>query len=157
MHAQPQIRLPEETCTMVLHTIQTARTRIPGHDEDAVLALIQEGLILHAWNIGLGVAQDIRILPASLDHYERTRGSSPDPLTADQALLSIHTALGGKPFTTGRKLKLLFNCSSSHITNLINAGRIDLLPDTQWGKGPHGSPTITWLSIAKFISTSQIA
>ena len=79
--------------TLALATVETARLQLVGHDEDDIKALWEEGMILYAWNIGLGEAIEARLLPDSIAHYQRTLGSRPDPTTPAQVIAALLVAL----------------------------------------------------------------
>jgi len=150
---QRKLILPGETTTLVLSTVETARAQLPGHDEDDILAMIEDGQLEYAWNIGLGASRTIRIYPACIDHYLRTGGTRPFRGTCSD---HIRRSLGGKPFTTGTRLALLLNCGGTHVINLVEADALCLQPGTAWSPGPHGSPLITMQSIEQFFAQRRI-
>jgi hypothetical protein len=154
---QRKMVLPGEALSLVLMTIEAARATIPGHDEDDIIALVEEGAILFAWNIALGESREVRLYPDSVAHFASSGGHRPFPRTDNQVICHLLAQLtGGKPFTTGKRLALLLNCSSSHITNLIQAKRLALMPGTTYGPGKDGSPLITDFSVKKFFADTRI-
>jgi hypothetical protein len=157
MPAQPQFSLPDEKPTEVLWEISTARTHLLGENEDSILELIEVGFVLWAWNIGRIGSREVRIWPSSVGHYKVTWGSRLETTTEAQILTAIHAALGGKPFTTGDRLRLVLNCSSSHVTNLLKAKLLTPVPGTKWGPGPTGSAIITWASVEQFLKSRRLA
>lgn len=127
-------------------------------------------------------ARELRLFPACIEHYARTGGSRPfsfDGLTLPQisestnrrafrqalqesdfmfgqltqrvlaALLQGHT----KPFISGNTLRLLLNCGSTHLTNLIDAGALRQLPGTEYRRGPHGAALLDRDSVLQFLQS----
>lgn len=146
--AQRKLILPGETPTKVLLTVEAARVQLPGHTEDDILGLIEEGQIEWAWNIGLGETREIRIWPESLDRLLNPKV----PCCADPAA----SMLSGKPFVRGHLLRLLWNCSSTHVCNLVRCGQLTVVPGTRWGTGPQGSPVITSPSVTAFLHARRV-
>ena len=144
--------------TLALATVETARLQLPGHDEDDIKALWEEGMLLYAWNIGLGEAIEARILPDSIDHYKRTLGSRKDDRTPAQVTASLLRALRAdhKPVISARDLRLLLNCSSTQIYNLIEKRTLTTQPGTSWTTGPNGSALITVESFKQFLTNRRI-
>ena len=144
--------------TLALATVETARQQLPGHDEDDIKALWEEGHILYAWNIGLGEAIEARLLPDSIDHYKRTQGARPDPRTEPQVITSLLRALRveHKAIVCARALRLLLNCSSTQIYNLLDAKLLKIQPGTTWTTGPNGSAIITIDSFKTFLQTRRL-
>lgn len=145
--------------TLALATIETARHALPGHDEDDIIALIEEGFIAFAWNIALSTsaAREIRIWPACIDHYKRNLGHR--PFEADESIVTsdlVKAAVGDKPFATGSTLRLVLNCSSTHIINLIDHKRLAIQAGTKIERGPAGSPVITLSSLKTFLTSRRI-
>lgn len=151
---QRKMILDDPTLT-VLSTIADARAKLPGHDEDDILALIEEGIILHAWNIALKktAAREIRILPACIDHYKSTGGARPFPIGGPDPLAPILAT--DKPFILGARLKLILNCGATHIINLVDAKLLRVLPGTKYQRGPNGSPVIEMKSLLSFMQARQ--
>jgi len=157
--SQRKLVLPGERTTLVLATVASAREQLPGHTEDDVTALIEEGHLLHAWNIGLGQARDIRIWPECISHYLRTAGSQPStinhqpstrryPRTLDQVIAQMLQT--NKPYLTSSQLRLLLNCGPTHILHLVEAGALSLMPGTTYTRGPQGAALITIQSLKAF-------
>jgi hypothetical protein len=147
--------------------ISAARVELPGHDEDDILALIDDGLLLHAWNIATVAnsekkRREIRIFPACVDYYKRTQKKG-FPLSAGQALTQLFgrpldvIKPGEKPFVTSKRLSLLLNCGTTHIIGLIETKQLSVLPGTSWGTGPNGAALITLASIHQFFKTRALA
>ena len=144
--------------TLALATVATARHALPGHDEDDIKALWEDGQLLYAWNIGLGTAIEARILPDCIAHYKATGGSRQYPKTEAQvaAILLGQLVAPQWPVFSARRLRILLNCSSGQIYNLIDAKLLSIQPGTTWSTGPSGSATITVASFEKFLFTRRL-
>ena len=163
MNTLPKPASPQRHSTqrpgMVLASVSAARYVLPGLDENAILALVEDGQLLYAWNLGLGAARDMRIYPPCLVHYARTAGARPFPDTEDEvsaALLGTLHVTTSTAWVTGRMLSLLFNCSSTQIINMLDARLLKLLPGTGWKTGPNGSPHITADSLKQFLISRRL-
>lgn len=173
---QRKFVLPGERPTLALLTIAAARAHLPGHDEDDIVSLIEEGKLLYAWDIGLGAAREIRILPDCVDHYARTFGRQPYRQTDAQVWATLCSAIhvsapcvgdpargrastggpcGPSTFVTSRALSLLLCCGSTHILNLIRAKSLSIVPGTTWSTGQHGAALITLQSLQTFFETTR--
>ena len=146
---------------LALATVHHARSLLPGHDEDDILALIEDGSLLYAWDIRGGdvsspASREIRILPACIEHYRLTGGHRPFPKSDHQVEADLLFNLGSKTFTTSRRLALVLNCSSTHVINLIEARQLAVLPNTTWGTGPNGAALVTIESVKTFFSSRRI-
>ena len=130
-------------------TIAGARDRLPGHDEDDVLALIEEtGGLTWAWNIGLGEAREVRILTKCVNYF----AAHGKPLNWDWPQVKDEILRGwSKPFIPGTRLQIILNCSSTHIINLIEGREMKVMPGTSWNTGPAGSPLIQTASFWEFL------
>jgi hypothetical protein len=160
MSPNPQRKLVlDDAPPLSLATIETARHELPGHDEDDIVALIEEGFIAFAWNIALSTsgARETRIWPACIDHYKRTLGRLPFDAPESVVISDLVRAVAGdKPFVLGSKLRLALNCSSTHIINLIGSKQLILMPGVAFRRGPGGSPLITVPSLQQFLSSSLL-
>ncbi len=138
---------------LVLLDMESTRAQLHGYDQDDLLALIEEGMILHAWDISLGRRGCLRIFPDCVLHYQRTLGSRPYPRTLDQVITQMLAVAGGKAWLTAEQLKHLFNCGGTHIYNLLSSGDLTAVSGTTRGCGPQGSARITIASVRKFFET----
>jgi hypothetical protein len=143
-------------------TVAGARDRLPGHDEDDVLALIEEtGGLTWAWSIGLSYTREIRILTKCVEHFAKT-GKGLD-WTFERVLKEVLRGYK-KPFITGTRLQIILNCSSTHIMNLLNSelrtsdakhwtpnSELRIVPGTSWTTGPQGSPLIVTATFVEFL------
>lgn len=147
-----QRKLILDDVSLVLATVETARHQLPGHDEDDIIALIEEGDLLYAWNIGLGGSREVRIFPDCLTHYRTSPGKAwKFPKTETQVIADLLGVNVEKPFIRSSTLRLILNCSSTHIINLVQSQSLRVLPNTTWGRGPSGSALITTTSLKQFL------
>jgi hypothetical protein len=148
---QRKMILPGEATRCVLLDIRGVRCRLPGHDEDDVLALIeQDGVLPWAWNIGLGTAREIRVLASCVDHYAETGKRIKLPWRDVLAEIFIGIT---KPFISGKEARMILNCSSTQISNFLNASELKPLAGTNWTTGPKGSAIISCESFAEFLAS----
>jgi len=143
----------ESLCPMI--TIEGARERLPGHDEDDILALIEEGAIEFAWNIGLGERREVRMLKRAVEFCAATGGAR--RLNWSDARVAAEVLKGSdKPWIEGVRLKLLLNCSSTQVISLVEAKALAVMPGTSWDRGPGNSPQISTESFKRFLVTRRI-
>jgi hypothetical protein len=162
----------DDSPTLVLATVEVARLHLPGRDEDDIAALIDDGF-LAAWDISTAghrpsgdegqKRREVRLFPDCIAWYARTRGKSPYPKTESQILSELlaptRSALapnGEKPFMPSTKLRLLLNCSSTLIIELILAKQLSVVPGTSWTTGPNGAAQITISSITSFLKSRRL-
>lgn len=151
---QTKMILPGEKVFCPMTTVSGVRDRIAGLDEDDVVALIEEtGELTHAWNIGLGGSSERRILTRCVEHFART--GRPLILSQAQVLKEIFAGYD-KPFLTGTRVRLILNCGSTHIINIVEAGDLSTVPGTSWNTGPNGSPLITRESFIAFLNGRKL-
>lgn len=144
--------------TLVLATVSSARHYLPGHDEDDILALIEEfGFIAFAWNIALTktASREIRIFPGCLEWYARTHGRGQYSRTEDQVFADLLAPIR-QDFIKGKTLGLILNCSGTHIINLIEARLLTLQSGTSWSAGRNGTPLITVASAKQFLTSRRL-
>lgn len=158
MTSTPQLQrkfpLRDKTLCPVL-TVSGVRSALPGHDEDDVLALIEDGSLEWAWNIALhvgdGIKKEPRILKSCVERY----GSiNHQPSTINP--LSEFFNGDDKPFLFGTTLRLLFNCSSTHVIALIEAKELRVQPGSSWDRGPGNSPLVTRSSVEAFMKRRRM-
>lgn len=148
----------DDSPALVLATVSDARAALPGHDEDDILALIEDGSLPFAWDIALRPgksAREFRLYPACVEHYRRTGGSRPYPDAArfDAVIVRLLGHHAGKPFLTSNTLRLLLNCGPTHIINLIDAGALKQMPGTVYRRGPNGAALVESYSFVRFLET----
>ncbi len=147
--------------------VETARFLLADYDvdEDAILRLIDDGVILHAWNIALTVGlikenvpvrREIRIWPDCLKWFCETNGRGEYKRTEGQVLDELFSRFAVRParheehHIRSTRLRRLLNCGSTHITNLIESKSLAVLPGTSWSTGPNGAALVTLSSIVSF-------
>lgn len=144
---------------IVLATIDAARHSLPGHDEDDIISLIEEGFLAFGWNIALrekDAAREVRIFPDCMAWYSRSLGNGSYERTTDDVLAALLKQNGDKPFIRGSVLRLILNCSSTHLIRLVDAKLLSLLPDTDYGRGPSGTPMVTVASVRSFLKARRM-
>ena len=123
--------------------------------EDEVIALIEEGKLSYAWNIGLGEdRREIRILRQSIDAFwEQPRGT---PIPESQAFKLLLPPGHDKPYLTNPQLQRALNCVSDHVLHLVAARELTLQPKTDYGRGPNGAALITVVSFRMFLNSRRL-
>jgi hypothetical protein len=148
--------LPGEKVFCPMTTIAGVRDRIAGLDEDDVLAQIEEtGGLAWAWNIAsdLSGAREVRVLTRCVEHFSTT--GKPLKWSFERVLDEIFAGFD-KAFLQGTRVKLMLNCSSTHVINLILAKALKTVPGTSWNTGPAGSPVITRESFVQFLNDRRL-
>ena len=109
-------------------------------DEDGVLHLIEDGQLEFAFNVAMpgADARELRIWSGSIRKYvaagivnrlpadqvdDSVRAKSSKISTVDQVVADILPGMGVE--ITAVALKRAFNCSSTHVHNLIGAGALE--------------------------------
>ncbi len=143
MTASLQRKLPladASLCTLL--DIGGVRAELPGHDEDDVLALIEDGFIGVAFDIGLQARREIRVWRKSVDLFRATGGSRRVNHDWSQVVREILCGWD-KPAIPGTRVKLLLNCSSTHVIHLVEDRQLQLMPGTSWDVGRGNTPQIS--------------
>ena len=146
MTAALQRKLPltdASLCTLL--DIGGVRAELPGHDEDDVLALIEDGYIGVAFDIGLQARREIRVWRKAVEFFKTTGGSRRMPVEWPVVIREILCGYD-KPVIPGTRVKLLLNCSSTHVINLVEDRQLLLQPGTSWDVGRGNTPQITLTS-----------
>lgn len=151
---QTKMLLPGEKTRCVMLDVNGVRARLPGHDEDDVLALIeQDGLLPWAWNIatreGANHAREIRVLANCVEHYAATgkRIKVSWRAVLDEIFLGC-----AKPWITGKDARLILSCSATQVSNLLDAKELLELSGTIRTTGPNGSALISCDSFVAFLT-----
>lgn len=116
-------------------------------DEDEVLALVEEGRLLWAWNIALNPARgckELRMLPACVAGNMRGEECRLDWRGVKELLVPPSGAV-----LLGTEVYRVLNCSGSHVYALAAAGALKLV--TQCRPGPGGAGRICCRSWAEFL------
>ncbi len=144
----PLVRSDRRRC--VLATIEDARRQLKdwAADEDVVLDLIETGALQFAWDIALASERRAwRILPECIDHFDRTDGSRPFPLTEAKAYARVLEGCGD--LLTVREISNLLNCGPTHVANLIAAKQFSVGRVTPCAPGATTIPRAAFLSFLK--------
>lgn len=130
-------------CTLL--DIGGVRAELPGHDEDDVLALIADGFLGVAFDIGLQSRREVRVWRKAVEFLKATGGSRRMPVDWPQAVREILCGWD-KPVIPGTRVKLILNCSATHVINLVEDKQLLLQPGTSWDVGRGNTPQITTAS-----------
>jgi len=126
--------------------------------EDQVLALIESGDLLWAFNIAKAGchARTVRIWTRSLETYEESRansGTTPQDMPGWEAV--EESIFPTRETLTAIDLARVFNCSSSHLLALVMSGSFRLAKGG-WRPGPGGSPVIETASVKAWLKSRRI-
>lgn len=143
--------------TRALVSLDVVKTELMDYTEDQILTFVfamSNGLPMlgPVWNIATEKAKraERRVLMACVREFKA--GKVPARLTKAQCLEAILPH--AKPFLTGMELQRAFNCSSTHIMNLIAEERLATV-NREWHPGRNGSPLITHASVIQFLTATQ--
>lgn len=158
MIAAPQRKtLLNDTTLCVLLTVGGCREQLPGHDEDDVLACCLERTLDWSFDIGRGGRRDVRVLPSALKFFKLCGGTRHRGLPWAEALEEIFRGVEDKPWIEGERARLILNCSSTHLLNLVEDGELETMPGTKWRRGPGGSPQVKREAFADFLKRRRIS
>lgn len=145
--------------TCVLLTTGGVRAELTLLDEDDVLAAVLDHTLAPAFDLGLGGRRDLRVLPSALDFYRQTLGSRRRRISERELLEEL--LRGQKPadqrpgnsegWLAGEAVRLILNCGSTHLINLIDDGELAQMPGTSYRRGPNGSAQIPVASLKDFL------
>ena len=125
---------------------------VDGADQDEVLCRLQDGRIAWAWDLGCDRSnrQFVRIWRECLNPNSKAQEAS-----FDQVMRAIY----GEPrkYVEGVSLAgAIWICSTELVVDLCREGSLEVLPGTTWGRGPYGTPLITWASLMHFMKERRI-
>jgi hypothetical protein len=136
-----------------------------GLNEDYILGLIADRALSFAWNVALRplaarprarqARREVRILVASIHHYI-AHGSKPHDLAEPAAVKLLLPPGHEKPFLTTGELQRALNCVNDHILHLVEAGALQLQPNTTYRRGPNGSALVTLASFQTFLKHRRL-
>lgn len=162
---QPELRLRDARLAQRMMAISAVRDALE-EDENTIDDLIRDGWIGWAWDIKTRAAtrREVRVLARCVadvkPHLVHYTGWNPAPEELPgYSLGQVVGMLFGKerPFVTGKEFYRAFNCDSGHMINLVLEKSLARLPQTDWRRGPGGSPVIGWASLVRFIEERRIA
>lgn len=137
--------------------IAGARAALPGHDEDDILALVEERY-LEAFDLSYNLVvarRECRVLKASVEHFQQTGGSRPARWSVEKILAEVLKGWA-KPWMEATRVKLLLNCSSTHIYSLLENRDLRVMPGTTWDRGPGNSAQIEMESLKRFLKGARL-
>lgn len=128
-----------------------------------VMALIEEGRLRFAWNIGGRRVRNrtVRILTQSLREFQ---SGQPTPNTTaeedfQQAVRQIFPAVSrasGLATVRATTIAKRFSVSSSHVLHLIDQRELRALRGTVRRPGPTGSPAVEFASVVEFLRKRRL-
>jgi hypothetical protein len=98
-----------------------------------------------------GARRELRILVESIQHYDKTSRSFRIEWPALFRNLTPHD----KPILEGTEIKAILTCDDETITNLIRAGRLQVVCGTTFGRGRNGTPIVTMESYERFLKQRE--
>lgn len=131
----------------VLLTVGGVREQLPGFDEDDVLAAVLDHTMSPAFDLGMGGRRDLRVSPSAVEFYRKTGGSRRRRISDAEMFTEVlrgcspHGPLG-QTWIAGERVRMILNCSSTHLINLIDDGELEQMPGTNYRRGPNGSAQI---------------
>ncbi|HLH53449.1 MAG TPA: hypothetical protein VKY92_07525 [Verrucomicrobiae bacterium] len=136
----------------------TVLSLIPVSRQEDVIALIEDGSLAWAWNIGLSPRnREVRVLAESVNAFlagEPGPFASSDEDEFNRVLPLIFPEDG--PEITAAKIARSFNTGTDHIISLGRAGEIRFVKGTPHGPGPLGSPRFEFASVVNFIRDRRL-
>ncbi len=136
-------------CVNPLVSVPVAQALL-GKDEDEITEAAEDGLLV-AWNIGLGIRREIRILYPSLVWFATLQNVFPgEPAGIVDSLLPPDA-----PCDT-LTLRTTLSCSGTHVGNLIRSKAFSLAPGARLRPGVGGQAAVDRLSVAKWLKSRAI-
>jgi hypothetical protein len=134
-----------------LMPIAAVMWRLDRH-ENAVLAMIEEGELLFAFDVRAPKAlkPSPRVLAQSVEDYlAGNRPRDEDEQTEWRRIVSL--IFPDKPVLVKYELARLLNCGRQHATDLVYARQFRLVPGSRIRPGPGGSAQIETASVEKWL------
>lgn len=159
--------LPQLSFALPVVNLWTA-VAATGARQDEVLAMIQDGRLLYAWDIGSRSSgkQLVRILARSIADFQQGRTASlASRMRAgaeefNQVLKELFPAVSYKPHGPATIRAATFTrrlCAShDHVLGLCREGSLRFAKGTKCTTGPHGSPEIEFASVVEFLRQRRI-
>ena len=122
--------------------------------EEQVLALVESGDLLWAWDVAAPNAnrREIRILGQSINAY---LAGNPGPDIPPEGVMRLLFP-EGHPTLSASELARRMNLCSTHMLTLCRSGCLRLVPGARVRRGPSGSPQVELSSVAKFLEQRRI-
>jgi hypothetical protein len=132
-------------------------------DAREVAELAETPGMLIAWNIAVddslrsGTRHDphppkcLRILTRAIEHYRATLGSRRLEMEWPDVFRLLLPPGHSSEALLGTDIQRSLNCSDELVLDLIRAGKLDLVPNTIWKRGPAGSPQVLRASFERFL------
>mgnify|MGYP007046916596 CR=1 FL=1 len=126
--------------------------------EDKVIALVESGALLWAWDLRSPAARkaELRILVYSLLAYKSADATKFNPATATAAEVDSLILPHSRALLRGVELQRAWSISGSHVQNLIGQGLLVEATERAAKTGPNSSPFITRSSVVAFLQKRRI-
>jgi hypothetical protein len=141
-------------CVLLTPSGVRAELRTFHYDEHEITSLIEAHELAPAFNIGLGGRREFRVMPSALKFYQQTGGSRRRRMMRAEILEELYRGVSAHPVLDGEVIRRWLNCSSDHLTRLVDEGFLTQAPGTRYRKGPDGSPKILRGSFEEFLFNS---
>jgi excisionase family DNA binding protein len=117
-------------------------------DEDAILRLVDEGLLAWCFDVALRKgrgSKELRIFPQSVGNFRAQRNGHLEFEEVARALTRGETET-----ITAHEISAVLNVSSTHVYKLIAAGQLRAC--SNWRTGPRGSARVSVDSFVRFLA-----
>lgn len=126
--------------------------------EDEVLAAIESGRLLWAFNIAGSAAKSrlVRVLAASVQNMVDGKKLPPRPAAEEwqQVVRTIFPT--SAPSIPAKEIALAWSCSTTHLINLCDQRLLRLAKGTPRHSGPGGSPLVVFESAVEFLRARRV-
>ena len=126
--------------------------------EDEVLAAIDDGRLLYAFNIAgkKATARLVRVLAASVANF--VEGNPPAKISQAEEWQQVERLIFPTPAPSipAKEIALAWNVSGTHILNLCDQKLLRLAKGTPRHCGPGGSPQVEYQSAVEFLRARRI-
>lgn len=139
----------------VLLTISCLRHLLPGLDESAVLAAVNEHRLAPAFDIGMGSRRLVRVLPSAVAAFKLSQGARRRVCESEMLAetLNGHT---DRAHISGEQARLILNCAGGHINALVDDGELEVIRGSRRRLGPGGSDQIILASFKDFLKRRRL-
>lgn len=134
-------------------------TALLGRGRKEVMALIETGEILWAWNLNLSLEMRpfVRIYAQSIADYLEKRPAPKIDSELQFELITRQIFQGHSKTINGVRLKRALGVGSDHVHHLWHAGLLRTAPGSRCYRGVGGSPVFELSSAVEFLSKRRLA
>jgi hypothetical protein len=127
--------------------------------EDEVLAAIEDGRLIWAFNVAGKKARraQVRVLASSVSHL--VEGSRPPKMSEVDEWRQVERTIFPTPglrSMPSKDVAFALNVSGTHVLNLCDQGLLRLAKGTDRHSGRHGSPQIEYPSVVEFLKSRRV-